>query len=191
MIAETMRASLYEWHPPVEMLTILDSLGGDLGRLALLRPGTEYREAFVAARFAKYRSSERVRLLRPSSIPTPDFAIVLDGFEYWFETTEADRPGRKRDLEYAKEDHSDAFESVPDELWVEPDTYLTIIQERCTKKAAKSYEKCDGLIIWSNAFPISDQESLDGDWWKLATSPALGAFPEIWRHIQSKFSRIY
>jgi hypothetical protein len=191
MIADAKRASLYDWHLPDEMLVIVDSLHNDLGRQALLRPGTEYREAFVAARFAKHRSSERVRLLRAGSRPTPDFSVLLDEAEHWFETTEADRPGRKRDLEYSEENHFDGFENIPDEHWVEPDAYLAVIQERCAQKAAKGYDKCDGLIIWSNAFPISNWDHLDENWWKLAAAPAQGAFPEVWRHFQSKFSRIY
>jgi hypothetical protein len=191
MIGETARASLYEWHTPDDMIIMADSLGDNLGRHALLRPGTEYREAFVAARFAKFRRGDLVRLLRPDTCPTPDFAIRLDGSELWFETTEADRQGRKRDLEYAEENYSQSIERIPDEEWVEPNAYLRVIQERCTKKAAKGYERCDGLIIWSNAFPIANLDAMDLAWWQRALRPASIAFSEVWYHARNRFMRAF
>ena len=180
----------FEWHSPQALLAGAESLGAKLGHMAMRRPGTAYREAFVASRFAKHRGSELVRLLPPRKRPTPDFALKLAGEELWYETTEVDRPGRKRGLEYADESSGNLVEQIPDEHWVEPDAYQAVIHERCVQKASKRYDKCDGLIIWSNAFPIGNEDQLNTEWWIHAIRAAQGSFPEVWRHFRGEFSRI-
>ena len=126
-------------------------------------------------------------MLPPREASTPDFAILLQGEERWYETTEADRPGRKR----GAETFSETIQHIQDDEWVEPEAYLNIIRERTASKARKSYEKCEGLIIWSNAFPIAREHEIDEAWWKLAAEPARAAFPEIWNHFKDRFSRIF
>jgi hypothetical protein len=182
---------LYNWHSPGAMKAATNSLADTLGTAALMQAGYLYREAFVASRFAAHRSAEAVRLLPPRQGPTPDFAILLEGVESWYETTEADRPGRTRGSEYKRAQPQQRVEQIPDDHWVEPEVYLAVVRQRAAAKAAKAYDNCDGLIIWSNAFPIAQEERLDLDWWRQATEPARTAFPEVWYHFKNRFNRIY
>ena len=184
-------SSFSSWQSPAEMKAAADLLGNALGRYALMQAGVLFREAFVASRFAAHRHAETVRLLPPRLEPTPDFAILVNGAERWYETTEADRPGRQRGQEYKRPDSLDRLEWISEDQWVEPETYLEVIRQRTASKAAKAYDKCDGLIIWSNAFPISQEELLDHAWWKSAAEPAQTAFPEVWCHFKSRFKRVY
>lgn len=181
--------SPFEWQLPERMASSVDALREDLGHQAMLRPGREYREAFIAARFALHRNAELVRLIVPKAEPTPDFAIQLAGQELWFETTEVDRPGRRRGEEY-KDGVPQTTQLVPGNEWVTPEEYLAVIGTAVLAKARKAYEKCDGLIIWSNAFPISDWDSLTDDWWAVAARPAISAFDEVWRHHRGEFRQI-
>lgn len=173
------------------MLNANSEFGDLLGRHAMRRAGAAFRESFIASRFAAHRKADAVRLLRPRKQATPDFAIMLNQVEAWYETTEADRPGRKRMDEYASDDQQAGVEHIPDDHWVEPDTYADVINVLTTRKGQKSYDKCDGLIIWSNAFPIAQQDQLNERWWQEAARPAQTAFPEVWCHFQDQFSRIF
>lgn len=189
-----LQADLFRWQAPEALLARAELLRRKLGGLALRRPGKDFREAFVASRFARWRNASFVRLLEPHKLlPTPDFAIRLGASEFWFETTEADCPGRKRGDEV--EAPEGTISQIPDDHWVEPSEYQALVRERVLVKASKEYSKCDGLIIWSNAFPIADEEGLTPDWWRAAVTPAEDKFDEIWVGIREelveKFHRIF
>lgn len=66
-----------------------------------------------------------------------------------------------------------------------------MVEQRVTAKAEKHYHKCDGLIIFSNAFPIEREEALNADWWSNAAGAARSKFAEVWVHKSGKFSRIF
>ena len=159
-----------------------------LGSDSLKRRGKDFREAFVASRFASVRGASRVRLLEPlNNQPTPDFAISLGISELWFETTEIDRPGRRR----GDEPPLEGCEHVLEEEWVTPEAYRDEVTQRVRSKAAKNYLKCDGLVIWSNAFPIERQDELTETWWADAATPAKGAFSEVWVHFRQSWTQLY
>jgi hypothetical protein len=180
----------FEWQSPVALKLAAEFKRSVLGPLSMKGPGQDFREAFVASRFAEFRGGKAVKLLRPRPrIPTPDFAILMEtGEELWFETTEIDRPDRRRGDEEALDPGEN---NVPDEHWVVSDQYAQTVAERVSKKAQKNYDKCDGLIIWSNAFPIDDDEKMTIQWWQEASRPAATIFPETWVHFQGSFNQLF
>ena len=152
-------------------------LRGALGWESLKRIGRDYREAYVASRFAQIRGANAVRLLRPSDTsPTPDFAVIVESKEYWFETTEVDRPDRRRGAEQPVQ----GVRQLEENEWITADQYFWEIERRVKSKAARTYLKCDGLIVWSNAFAISDDEAMDTEWWQRATISASDRFSQCW-----------
>lgn len=168
---------LYEWQTPVQMQARVDALFKLLGYDALQRRGKAYREAWVAARFAARTEREAVRLLRETGVrTTPDFAVRSSRGEQQFEITEADVPGRRRQAEYRE----------PRPAGVEPMifTSLTVmvahIQMLATKKAAKVYENCAGLVIHMNPPMFSFNPLFRAQQLLEATQPAAAAFDEVW-----------
>ena len=92
---------LFDWQSPALMQARVEELSRLLGNDAMQRKGRPFREAYVAARFAARTDQEKVRLLREEqNRTTPDFAVGSGNFVRRYETTEADVPGRKRQLEY-------------------------------------------------------------------------------------------
>lgn len=147
--------------------------------MALRRPGKKFREAYVACRFAAFRRASAVRLLpERDTIETPDFALKIGSNEQCFEITEADRPGRRR----GDEDHSSLTRPVlvPDDEWTDPLEYQELVSHRVRKKAAKNYDECQGLLVWSNAWPIAKDKMLNTEWWQAACRPAANVFAEVW-----------
>ena len=180
--------NFFDWQSPATMIDAAEEHSRELESESLRRRGKEFREAFVAGRFAAIRRASSVRLLEPhGNKPTPDFAIRLADSELWFETTEIDRPGRRR----GQEPPVVGCEYIPDEDWVTPEAYSSEVAKRVQSKAAKSYAKCDGLIIWSNAFPIEREDQLTSSWWADAAAPARDAFPEVWVHFQQSWILLY
>lgn len=104
--------SLYDWQTPATLVKKTDFLQKSLGRQALLRGGTAYREAYIAGKFANHVNSDLVKLLVPRTQPTPDFALRIGADELWFESTEADRPSRKRNLEYTEPNSPELIRSL-------------------------------------------------------------------------------
>lgn len=184
----------FEWHLPDELRQTAEVEAIRLGQMALLRPGKKYREAYVASRFAAFRKALSVRLLPESNeIVTPDFEMKVGEIVQRFEITEADRPGRRR----GDEDRStiERVEPVPDDEWTDPDEYQALVEYRARTKADKSYNRCEGLIIWSNAWPIANEQALTLDWWRTACKPAENAFAEVWvganSELRNSFQRIF
>ena len=100
MRANDLIQSLYEWQTPDEMATRVEELGSILGNDAMQRRGRDYREGYIAARFAKTAEQDGVRLLRETSEgTTPDFEVRKANDVRRYETTEADVPGRRRQEE--------------------------------------------------------------------------------------------
>ncbi len=122
---------------------------------------------------------------------TPDFAVQLRERELWFEVTEADRPGRKRNLEYAPSTLREAVRTLRDDEWIDQNIYAEEIDRLCRQKSSKEYDRCDGLIINSNAFGIIDDHLMTDEWWSDAARSARDKFSEVWRHHRSQFERIY
>ena len=181
---------LFAWQSPSALIARASNLREVLGRRALLRDGACFREAYIAGKFADHINFESVKLLRPRSQPTPDFAVRTGEREYWFESTEADRPSRTRNLEYQQCNFSETTRSLRDDEWVCLSDYANEIDRLCRQKSLKIYDKCDGLIINSNAFGITDEHLINDDWWKQCTRSAQEKFEQVWRFHRSEFVRI-
>ena len=160
---------LFGWQSPLELIARASDMREALGTRALLRDGTSFREAYIAGKFAAHLNFDTVKLLRPRTQPTPDFAIRRGEREFWFESTEADRPSRKRNLEYQAIDFSGSPRLLRDDEWISQADYADEIDRLCGQKSVKHYDKCDGLVINSNAFGIIDEHLIDEDWWMKCT----------------------
>lgn len=187
---KALESSLYDWQTSAILVAKSDTLRVSLGNQALLREGAVFREAYIAGKFADHVNADFVRLLRPQERPTPDFALQIDEAELWFESTEADRPSRKRNLEYSQPEGVQSVRSLTEDEWVDQSAYSEEIDRLCRQKASKRYDKCDGLIINSNAFGIIDEHLIDEAWWRRSTRAAHSRFGEVWRFHQSAFSQI-
>jgi hypothetical protein len=170
------------------MMLAADELRHALGSSAMRRVGRDFREAFIAARLAEHRGARSVRLLtaRPDE-PTPDFAIHSGENELWFESTEIDRPNRRRGTEEVVK----GFTAFAEEEWTSPEALWTVTRERVLKKVGKQYAKCEGLVVWNNAFPIERASQLTNDWWESACAPARNRFSETWVYTSGAFLRLF
>lgn len=167
----------FHWQQPSDLLALTDVDSDQLGEDWKRRAGKDFREAFIAARFAEFVGAEAVRLLPPvGNQPTPDFAINLQSAEFWYETTEIDRPGRQRGAEPPLV----APIQVGSHEWVGSADYLSVLKERSAKKAQKEYANCTGLIIYDNAWPLQNPENLTPEWWRNGTVEARARFTEVW-----------
>lgn len=180
---------LFAWQSPKEMAAAADEVRRKFGERKWSNPARHWIEAYVASRFAHFSNIDSVKLLRPlNALPTPDFALRMGSDELWIETTEADRLGRQRGAEHITP--FEDSETVPESEWVEPAVYHALVNRLVEKKARKAYTKCDGLIVWSNAFPIADEEFLTYDWWQSAVEPARRKFDAVWVHFHGEFIRV-
>jgi hypothetical protein len=177
----------FTWQSAESLLARTESDSDRLGENWKRRRGRDFREAFIAARFAKWVGAEAVRLLPPNgNRPTPDFAIKLQSNEFWYETTEIDRRDRRRGSEPPLESPL----QVPPNEWVTTADYLEVLRERSAAKAAKDYVKCHGLVIYDNAWPLSDPENQTLDWWRSGTTDARARFSEVWSFDGTTFALI-
>lgn len=175
--ANNLSALLYEWQTPSLMQERVDQLSTLLGNDAMQRRGRAFREAYVAARFAARTNHRLVRLLQETNDgTTPDFAVRTGQIVKRYETTEADVPGRKRQLEYR----------VPRPPKVEPmlftslDAMVVQMRQVAANKASKTYADCSGLVIHLNPPMFSFNPKFRKDQMREATEPAAQAFGEVW-----------
>ena len=178
----------FEWQTPEKLRKLADIESDSLGALALKSPGREFREAFVASRFAQHRDAAFVRLLPTrQGKQTPDFAILVGGDELWFETTEIDRPNRRR----GDEPLVDSAQFYAEDEWSTPEELCPTATSRIGSKVSKNYDKCDGLVIWFNAFPVERSHTMNRDWWEKVSSSAKSRFAEVWVHQHGGFTRLF
>ena len=153
-------------------------------------PGKDFREAFVASRFSGHVEATSVRLLKPvHGRQTPDFAILLNGSELWFETTEIDHPARRRG-----DEHKTAQEPIrpfEESEWSTPEMLEEVVRIRVHAKTSKHYEKCDGLVIWCNAVPVERSDEMDKAWWELYAGIAEEKFDQVWIGQNEMFTRLF
>ncbi|HEY5721606.1 MAG TPA: hypothetical protein VIT45_04720 [Allosphingosinicella sp.] len=168
---------LYEWQTPDEMRDRVDRLAHILGNDSMQRVGKPFREAWVANRFARRGGYDAVRLLHENDVgTTPDFAVRVGQEQRRFETTEADVPGRRRQAEFRD----------PSQGGVQPMVFTSLtvmvahIQALVTKKAAKRYDDCAGLIIHMNPPMFSFEPRFRTEQFLEATAPAAASFREVW-----------
>lgn len=170
-------ALLFEWQPPALMQARVDELAAVLGNDAMQRRGRPFREAFVAARFALRTEQDAVRLLSESNYgTTPDFAVRQGSATKQYETTEADVPGRKRQLEYREP----LPPGVQPMLMTSLDAMIEQMRAITARKAQKSYLDCAGLVVHLNPPMFSFNPSFRTESMRLATEPAANAFEEVW-----------
>jgi hypothetical protein len=156
MSAEALIASLYHWQSPDEMSARVDALGDLLGNDAM---------------------QHNVRLLQETNDGvTPDVEVRRGDHCNRYETTEADVPGRRRQLEYRD----------PTPPGVEPMIFTSLnvmvphIQALVRKKASKPYRDCTGLVLHLNPPAFSFEPSFRATQMREATEPAAAAFNEVW-----------
>jgi hypothetical protein len=177
VIIESLIDALFEWQPPTLMQDRVEKLGQALGNDAMQRRGRAFREAFVAARFALRTEQEEVSLLREvNDETTPDFAVRSNGLIARYETTEADIPGRKRQLEY-RDPRPPGVEPM---VFTSLDVMVERMREITGKKAAKTYSDCRGLIVHLNPPMFSFNPMFRTENMRIATEPAAQAFEEVW-----------
>ena len=152
--------------------------------------GQHYRDGYVASRFAQHRAADRVRLLEPRfGQATPDFALLFGNTEQRFEITEADRPGRRRSEEYRTKLFPTEMRLLEVGEWNTALNHMAVIEAIVSKKSAKRYDDCHGLIVWSNAW-ITDDEAITPRWWSEACASGWRNFREIWVHHRGAFEQI-
>ena len=184
---KTYPAAYFEWREPHDLLALTKEHKIALGEEWKSRRGREFREAYIAARFAVERAADAVRLLAPEQgCSTPDFAIKTGSRELLYESTEIDRPGRRR----GDEQPITTVTRVSEGDYVTAELYAAILRDRSGKKAAKDYDRCDGLIIYDNAFPVEDRELLTLHWWADNTQAARARFAEVWCFHSDVFRQI-
>jgi len=177
MSVEALIASFYEWQSPGEMSARVDALGDLLGNDAMQRRGRAFREAFIAARFARTAEQDQVRLLHETNDGvTPDFEVRRGDYCNRYETTEADVPGRRRQLEY----RDPAPPGIEPMIFTSLDVMVPYIQGLVAKKASKPYRDCTGLVLHLNPPMFSFQPSFRTTQMREATEPAAAAFREVW-----------
>ncbi len=182
-----IEARFYQWQTPDEMSGLAEAFRDEHGQKCLKRLGRDFREAYVAAKFARHRAAARVRLLKErGDKPTPDFSLCIAGEERWYETVEIDRSNRRR----GDEEPIETVQLIPPEEWVTSGEYFVEAAKRIQAKARKSYDKCEGLIVWSNAFAISDSENVTPEWWRQAAQPAIDSFSESWVFHRSQWYQV-
>lgn len=175
--AEELMLSLYDWQSPDEMSDCVEQLRGALGNDAMQRRGRPFREAFIAARFARTTQQDAVRLLSETNVRvTPDFEVRSKERLKRYETTEADVPNRKRQLEY-REPRPAGVEPM---IFTSLDRMVDHMRSLATKKSIKPYEDCTGLIIHLNPPMFSFDPMFRTEQLREATEPAAHAFEEVW-----------
>lgn len=183
--------SYFRWCSPTEFERLNDAHRIALGSRAMSGVGQKYRDGHVASRFAQYCEADRVRLLEPRfGQSTPDFALLFGEVEQRFEITEADRPGRRRTEEYRNELFTKETRLLNDDEWTTAIDYKAVIEAIVRKKSTKRYDNCYGLIVWSNAFGITDDEEISPAWWSEACTSGWDSFREIWVHHRGRFEQV-
>ena len=148
-----------------------------LGNDAMQRRGKPFREAWVAARFALRTAQEEVRLLREEQNgTTPDFAVRTGNIVTRYETTEADVPGRKRQLEY----RTSLPAGVEPMIFTSLDAMIEQMRMITSRKAAKTYTDCAGLVVHLNPPMFSFNPEFRTQSMRAATEPAAKSFREVW-----------
>jgi hypothetical protein len=189
--ASFSKAPYFQWSSPTDLARFNDANGIALGNRAMSSGGQEYRDGHVASRFAQYREADRVRLLEPRfGQSTPDFALLFGETEQRFEITEADRPGRRCTEEYRDDFFVTGTRLLEEHEWTTAIDYKAVIETIVRRKSAKLYDYCHGLIVWSNAFGISDDEVMTPIWWSEACASGWVSFQEIWVHHRNEFAQV-
>lgn len=140
------------------------------------------RDARIAARFARARNIEKVRLVADS---WPDFIVSLDDREEAFEAVEADVPGRKRDEEYRKlqklENRGESTATYhPEEEWLTPSEAADLLAQAASKKVAKGYQPGSGLVIYLNPTEYGIHHDEIVGIMSESTAAAKDSFESVW-----------
>lgn len=132
------------------------------------------------------RGADAVRLLAPKQgCSTPDFAIKVGPRELLYESTEIDRPGRRR----GDEQQITTVTQVPESDYVSAEVYAAVLRNPSGKKAVKDYNRCDGVIIYDNA-DVEDRDLSTPHWWAENTQAARARFAVVWCFHSEVFRQI-
>lgn len=171
-----VEASLREWHKLVDFGKITNRLSEMMPNNQFkTQPGLSFfREAIIAADFAKALNCEFVRLCDGSR---PDFATRKSGIEKAFELVEAMEEGRKR----GNEDWT-VIKPMPLCEWHEAAEMIPRqLREMVKKKVGKKYPSREfGLMIYLNISTFGlRQKEVEADF-HAATELAKDQFNEVW-----------
>jgi hypothetical protein len=162
---------LFAWQTPGEMRRSADALSRALGPSYRGNAAQDFREAFVASRFASARGADMVRLLQPDGVrATPDFELWHNGSMARYETTEAN-------IHEALNPSCDEGAGV---MFTSLSRLVSVIHSITAKKAAKPYANCTGLVVYLSAPPFFFDPVIR--WQALLDSarPASIRFQEVW-----------
>ena len=128
----------------------------------------EFREGWIAGRFAAYRNVDAVRLLEEQHVtPTPDFEVRSEHTTWRYETTEAFVPEVMRD-------------SGMDIAVTSLGRICEVAQAASRKKAGKEYKACHGLVMYISSPAFAFQPELRWPALQEALLPAADNFEEVW-----------
>src|SRR5438309_1865601 len=148
---ERWREQLQVRMSPHAMLELVDELHRITGSMMLVQAGLDFaRDSWAAARFAKLRRADEVRLWPEDR---PDFEMKVNGTHELFEVVEAVEPNRRRGAEY-KLFHTrlrageDGVEHDPVENWVtRANKAHGMLESAALRKASGHYDRSWGLVI--------------------------------------------
>ena len=179
------RGWLSEWRRPARMSAYVDEVINALGSADLFtQGGLEFvRDAWNAAKFARGRQAEKVRLVADK---WPDFEIAIDGVTERFEAIEADLPNRRRGDEYREAAANAARgESLvrddPVEDWIaRAELVPTVLADACRRKLSKNYSGWVGLVIYLNIGEYGIRQKEIQAVFPTATREAGQSFASVW-----------
>lgn len=198
---KSIKDDLQSWHRPDALMKIHDDARNKLGPgvhgLAVLFRKSQCNpllEAHAAAKFAKLRGAE---LLRLSPKDPPDFEVEYScGRTEGYELTEAIEPGRRRGDEYKYEaqecENPDGITVVdfPEDEWAKVGDVLPILTERTAakvdglrKRRKRGLTTSYGLAIYLNFrfFPAEpDEVAAVTEAFHPGTEIGKDEFPSVW-----------
>jgi hypothetical protein len=179
---ERWREQLQVRMPLNTMLDLVDELHKVTGSTMLMQAGLEFaRNAWIAARFAKLRGADEVRLWPEAR---PDFEMKLSGTYELFEAIEADEPDRRRGDEYRllhSRTGESGIEYDPEEdVIARADKAQAMLERAASRKASGNYDPSCGLVILLNLSEFGWRQREVEACMASATAPAKDCFREVW-----------
>lgn len=177
------RTRLEQAMAPDDMVNLVEDLQDVLGGHMFVQAGLAFvRDAWTAARFARARDADAVRLWPGDR---PDCELTFQGRRELFEVVEADQPGRKRSDEYRelirRRERGEIEEAELDDDWhLRAAMAPEMLRYAAAAKSAKGYDPEVGLIIHLNLmeYGFASQEVKAA--MRPSTAVAKNIFREVW-----------
>lgn len=142
-----------QWRSPSATDQALRVLSNRIGDHLIDHPRAGWaRTAWVAARYARERAVEAVRIC---AVDPPDFEVRFwNGVIHRCEAVEVVRPGRRRGDELWHTRNRpwlyDVPVSFPETDWIDHDEALAAVDEQVMRKVAKDYAEQFVLVVYVN-----------------------------------------